>query len=77
MSDGQWDNYTLRVKAEAKGVLKNNKSSGVAIITSHMLVGADGNIIAWVVPAGKRIEPTKAAMDIVETLLEGLSGKVG
>lgn len=58
-------------------MLKNNKSNGLAIVTSHMLVNSEGTPIAWVVPSGKRIEPTKETGNIIEALLEVLTnGKV-
>ncbi len=71
----QWDNYRLRIESEARDVLKNNKSSGVAIITTHLLVDSSGVPILWVVPGGKRIEPTKGAASILHGLLEGFDGR--
>lgn len=72
-----WKNYELRIRSEARAVLKNNKSNGLAIVTSHMLVNSEGTPIAWVVPSGKRIEPTKETGNIIEALLEVLTnGKV-
>lgn len=68
-----WENYRLRIISEAKRVLKNNKSNGLAIITSHMIVDSDGNPIAWLAPSCKRVEPTKDTANVVATVLEALT----
>lgn len=68
----RWENLVLRLKNEAQKVLANNKQRGVAIVTAHILLDADGNPLVWVVPDGKRIEPTRDAADVITKLVEGL-----
>ena len=64
----QWESVTLRMKLEAKKTLQNN-TDGLAIVTAHMVVDASGNPIVWVVPGGKRVEPSKNAKQILMNLL--------
>jgi len=66
----QWENLVLRLKNEARSLLANNKQNGVAIVTVHLLMDAEGTPRAWVVPAGKRIEPSSSAAQIIATLAE-------
>jgi hypothetical protein len=66
------ENFVLRLKYEAERTLLNNKQSGVAIITVHVLMDAIGTPLAWVVSDGKRIEPSKDALDVIRQLVEDL-----
>lgn len=69
MSD-RWQAFVNRLKQESKhGVVKNN-SSGLVIITSHVLVNGEGEPLVWVVNEGKRIEPSRDAMDIVRMIID-------
>lgn len=67
------DQLMLRIQAEAKNVLSNNKQRGVALITINVLMDAGGVPMLWVVSPGKRIEPTKDAPSVIAALL-GQSG---
>lgn len=68
----RWQNFAFRLQGEASKVLSNNKQKGVVIVTAHILLDAHGTPLAWVVPEGKRIEPTKDALEIIRKLAEGL-----
>lgn len=80
----QWKNLMLRLKREAEKtlaahvrqeagkVLSNNKQRGIAIITMHVLMQADGTPILWVVPEGKRVEPSKDAAEILRGIVDVL-----
>ena len=74
--DSRWESLKLRLidetKRTARRTLENNRSSGMAIITVHMLVDFSGTPLAWVVPEGKRIEPSKNAASLLRTLIEVL-----
>ena len=70
--DARMDNFVMRLKYEAERTLSNNRQRGCAIITAHVLMDADGNPLAWVVPDGRRIEPSKDALDVIKQLVEGL-----
>jgi len=65
------DQLVMRMQAEAKDILANNRQRGVALITAHVLMDANGSPILWVVPTGKRIEPTRDAASIIEGFLSG------
>lgn len=72
----EWESVVLRLMSEAKDVLSNNSSDGIAIVTMHIAVDGKGKPLLWVVPKGKspvsvvRIEPSK---DARETLIGILS----
>lgn len=70
MSKNSWASLQARLVSEAQTVLRNNQTDGVAIITAHILVDGNGTPILWVIPDGKRIEPSKDARDLV-TMLTG------
>jgi hypothetical protein len=70
--DTRMDNLVMRIKYEAERILSNNKQRGCAIITVHVLMDAAGSPLVWVVPDGKRIEPSKDALDVIRQLAEGL-----
>jgi hypothetical protein len=72
LQDSRMDNFVMRLKYEAERTLSNNKQKGCAIITVHVLMDAGGVPLAWVVPDGKRIEPSKDALDVIRQLAEGL-----
>lgn len=70
--DVRMDNFVLRLKYEAERTLSNNRQKGVAIVTAHILMDSEGNPLAWVVSDGRRIEPSKDALDVIKQLVEGL-----
>ena len=67
-----WENLQLRLKDEASTVLSNNKQRGIAIVTMHVLMDASGNILLWVVPPGKRVEPSGGAISVLKELADYL-----
>jgi len=66
----RWEQFALRLRSEAERTLANNKKSGVAIITVHVLMNADGDPLVWVVPVAKRIEPSKDAAIFIKQFVE-------
>jgi len=66
----KWEQFALRLKNEATSVLANNKQSGVAIITAHVVMDANGEPLVWLVPAAKRIEPSKDAAVFIRQFVE-------
>jgi hypothetical protein len=56
--------------SEIQDTLSNNKSDGIAIITVHIVADSGNKPLFWVVPEGKRVEPTK---DARESLIAALS----
>lgn len=67
--DGKWESFVNRVKAEARSVLANNKTSGIAIVTVHIAVNASGDPLIWGVRDGIRIEPSKDAASALTTII--------
>jgi hypothetical protein len=65
----EWNGVTLRMISEAKETLQNNSSDGIAIITAHIAVDSNGKPLLWVVPNGKRVEPSRDAKEILIHLL--------
>lgn len=68
----RWEQFRLRVLSEAERTLANNKQSGIAIITAHVLMDASGTPLVWVVPDAKRVEPSKDAASIIKQLTDSL-----
>ncbi len=66
----EWGSVILRLMSEATSTLANNTQNGIAIVTMHVAVDGRGKPMLWVVPAGKRIEPSK---DATETLINILT----
>ncbi len=66
----EWGSVVLRLMSEATSTLANNTSDGIAIVTMHVAVDGSGKPMLWVVPDGKRIEPSK---DAKATLINILS----
>lgn len=64
-----WDSFVARLQDEARRTLRNNRTDGVCIITTHVVVDQDGNPIVWTVPNSVRIEPTRVARDVLLSLL--------
>jgi len=64
----RWNSLIQRLQHEGSATLSNNKSDGVAIVTSHVLVTGDGEPLVWVVTS-KRVEPSKDAKSILLQLL--------
>jgi len=58
----EWNGLVLRLMSEAKKCLTHNKD-GIAIITTHIVVDADGVPKLWVVNPGNRVEPSSIAKD--------------
>ena len=69
----RWDQLEKRVRGEAKEVLRNNVNDGIAFVTVHILLQHDGEPILWLVPSGKRVEPSADASNILTALIGGLS----
>ncbi len=67
----EWASVLMRILSEAEETLSNNTSDGIAIVTMHVAVDGRGAPLVWVVPTGKRIEPSK---DAKSTLIKILSG---
>ena len=67
----RWKQLMLRMRDEANHTLSNNRQRGCAIISAHILMDSEGTPLVWVVPGGKRIEPTKDAASIIQELAEG------
>jgi len=67
----EWASVIMRILAESNKTLSNNVSDGIAIITMHVAVDGRGAPLVWVVPQGKRIEPSR---DAKATLISILSG---
>jgi hypothetical protein len=65
----EWNGGTLMMISEAKETLQNNSSDGIAIITAHIAVDSNGKPLLWVVPNGKRVEPSRDAKEILIHLL--------
>lgn len=65
----RWDSLVNRIRQEALDTLKNNRSDGVSIVTAHVIVTSKGEPLLWVVPSGKRVEPTADAAEIIRQLL--------
>jgi hypothetical protein len=68
-NEQRWKHLMLRLAQEARDVLSNNKQRGIAIITMHVVMDANGSPLVWVVPKGKRVEPSKDAADIINGLV--------
>ena len=66
----EWASVVLRLMSEAQETLSNNKSDGIAILSIHIVVDSSNRPLFWVVPDGKRVEPSKNAK---ETLIAALS----
>ena len=66
----EWASVVLRLMSESRETLSNNKSDGIAILSIHIVVDSDSRPLFWVVPDGKRVEPSKNAK---ETLIAALS----
>jgi len=58
----EWGSVILRLMSEAADTLVNNKTDGIAVVTMHVAVDGSGRPLLWVVPKGKRVEPSKDAM---------------
>ena len=67
----EWASVLMRIVSEAENTLANNMSDGIAIVTMHVAVDGRGVPLVWVVPDGKRIEPSR---DAKSTLIKILSG---
>lgn len=65
-----WSSLISRIKQEADETLRNSEQKGCAIITVHMLVNSKGVPLVWVVNEGKRIEPSNAALSVIQQLSE-------
>ena len=65
----EWGSVILRLMSEATDTLANNTSDGIAIVTMHVAVDGSGKPMLWVVPAGKRIEPSKDAKTTLINIL--------
>ena len=65
----EWGSVILRLMSEATSTLANNTSDGVAIVTMHVVIDGRGKPVVWVVPAGKRIEPSKDAKATIIDIL--------
>lgn len=70
-ADTKWPSLVARMKQEAARTLENNKQRGTAIITLNVIMNANGEPLVWVVSNGKRIEPSKDALHIIEGLVKG------
>ena len=68
----KWTALVERIKQEARTVLRNNKSDGMVILTIHVIVDSDGEPMLWVVPHGRRVEPSRDARHILEQLTRSL-----
>jgi hypothetical protein len=66
----EWASVVLRLMSESRETLSNNKSDGIAILSIHIVVDSDNRPLFWVVPDGKRVEPSKNAK---ETLIAALT----
>lgn len=56
----EWASVVARIVHESKNTIPNN-SGGIAIVTAHIVVDSTGKPLFWVVPEGKRVEPSKDA----------------
>jgi hypothetical protein len=67
----EWASVLRRILHESERTLANNVSDGIAIVTIHVAIDGQGAPLVWVVPEGKRIEPSR---DAKSTLIKILSG---
>jgi len=67
----KWDGFIKRLQAEAAKTLHSNISSGVAVITVHVAMTPDGELMLWAVKDGIRIEPSKDAAAALSALVGG------
>jgi hypothetical protein len=67
----EWASVLKRILSEAESTLANNVSDGIAIVTIHVAVDGRGAPLVWVVPEGKRIEPSKYAKSMLIEILSG------
>lgn len=70
--NNKWESFIKRQKQEARDVLRNNKTDGVAIITTHAVTTYDGDLLFFVVQNGNRVEPSKDARRAIRALIGGL-----
>jgi len=68
MRSDKWNSLLQRLQHEASQTLANNKTDGVAIVSSHVLFTGSGEPLVWVVTS-KRVEPSKDAKSILLQLL--------
>jgi hypothetical protein len=69
-----WNIVIRRLIDEANRTLSNNRH-GCAIVSINLVVTAGGRPLLWVVPPGKRVEPSKSAVKNIADLLEGLTAE--
>lgn len=69
--NSKWFSLVSRMRQEARTMLRSN-NDGVTIVTAHVLIDSNGNPLIWVVPNGKRVEPSKDAGRILLSLVKEL-----
>lgn len=75
--DERWMSFQSRVKEEGRATLPNNRSTGLAIVSAHIVIDHNGYPLCWVVQHGKRIEPSKNARDVLSLLLGSMGSDTG
>lgn len=65
----EWGSVVLRLMSEVQNTLSNNKSDGIAIVSIHIVADSDNRPLFWVVPDGKRVEPSKNAKETLMRVL--------
>jgi hypothetical protein len=65
----EWRSVVLRLMSEVQETLSNNKSDGIAIVTIHIVADSDNRPLFWVLPEGKRVEPSKNAKEALMAVL--------
>ena len=64
-----WDSFVKRLSGAAKNVLRNNASSGLAIVSVSLLVDSSGEVIVWAEPSTTRIEPSREAVNTLISIM--------
>lgn len=62
-----WKGFISRLSGDAQEKLRNN-SDGVCATTVHVLLNSDGEPILWTEPVTRRIEPSRAVLEIVRRM---------
>jgi len=75
--NNNWDSLSKRIAGAAKQVLRNNASSGLAIVNIVLLVDSTGNVLLWTEPKTTRVEPSREAVVTLVNLMgsEGILGE--